>query len=133
MNAQNNSQGSRARKRTAGIAFVLMCSMAIGGCASYRPVVDTKGVNMTNYEQDLRECQTLAEQRDPTKQAVGGAIAGALLGALISAAAGGGYSRNSGAAVGAVAGGAAGAGSGVEAQISIVRNCMTGRGYRVLN
>ena len=43
------------------------------------------------------------------------------------------YSRNTGAAIGAVSGGASGAAHGAESQIQIVRNCMAGRGYRVLN
>lgn len=103
------------------------------GCAGYRPVVDMQGVDTARYEADLRDCQQYAQQRDPATQAAAGAAIGALLGVALSAAMGSRYSRNTGAAVGAVSGGASGAAHGAESQIQIVRNCMAGRGYRVLN
>ena len=115
-------------KRTP-VLLVLIATLSVG-CATYRPIVDTKGVDMSAYENDLRECQDYAKQEDPSSKAAVGAVGGAAVGVLISAILGG--SRNHGAAVGAASGLGAGLGAGIRAQIAITRNCMMGRGYRVL-
>ncbi len=114
------------------ITLVVLASF-LTACTTYRPVIDTQGVDPARYEADLRDCQQYAQQRDPATQAVAGAAIGALLGVALAAAMGSRYSRNTGAAIGAVSGGASGAAHGAESQIQIVRNCMAGRGYRVLN
>ena len=114
------------------VVLMLSVTLALSGCASYRPVVDSKGVDMNRYEQDLKECQVYAEQESPAASAAIGTVAGAAIGALLAAAAGSGYDRNASARVGAVAGALGGTGQGAEAQINIIRNCMSGRGYKVL-
>ena len=48
----------------------IFLSLLFFGCASYRPVIDTKGVDMSAYEQDLAECQTYAREVKPGLQAV---------------------------------------------------------------
>lgn len=104
------------------------------GCATaswYQPVIDTRGVNAAQYQADLSECRQYAAQRDPVNQAAAGAIAGALLGALLGAATG--TSRNYGASVGAASGVAAGAAHGADSQMQIIRRCLMGRGYHVLD
>ncbi|HET7361944.1 MAG TPA: hypothetical protein VFJ70_00090 [Burkholderiales bacterium] len=95
-------------------AVPLLLALSLAGCA-YRPVVDPKtSRHPENYETDLAECRQLAEQgAHPGGSAAGGALVGA----------GGG----------AVLGGAKGAGSGENEQRAMVRNCMKGRGYAVLN
>ena len=114
-------------------AVVVACAVSLAGCAGYRPVVDLKGVDQSRYEADLAECQQYARQRDPAAQAAAGAVAGALLGVLLGAAAGSRFDRGAMARVGAVSGAAGGASHGAESQIDIVRNCLRGRGYAVLN
>jgi len=114
-------------------ALTLTLAVAlVAGCAhtgqNYRPIVDTTS---ERYEQDLRECQAFAAQRmDAAQGAAAGALLGALLGAVLSRAAGG--SGNRGAATGAVAGGTAFAGQAENSQRSIIKRCLTGRGYSVL-
>lgn len=115
------------------IVWTSAVALVVTGCATYRPVVDMKGVDAARYEQDLAECQQYAQQRDPAAQAAAGAIAGAIFGALIAAAAGSRYDRGASARVGAVSGAAGGGAHGAQAQIDIVRTCMRGRGYNVLN
>ncbi len=101
------------------------CSGATG------PIIDTKGVNMAGYEQDLAECETYATQVS-TGSAVGkGAAGGAAVGAAIGAIAGGGAGQ--GAGIGAVTGGAQSARISDREKADVVRNCLRGRGYRVLN
>lgn len=130
--------GNRS-SRHAIFALVLSISIGVTGCATrgtgqaYRPLVDTKNVNTTNYEVDLRECQQYAAQvAGAAEQAVAGAAGGAVLGALLAAAGGRRYSRSKSAAVGAVAGAAGGAASGEQNQRSVITRCLSGRGYRVL-
>ena len=114
------------------IAGLLLVTF-LAACAGYRPVVDMQGVDSVKYEADLQECQLYAQERSPASQAAAGAAVGALFGVVLAAAMGSSYSRNTGAAIGAVSGGASGAAHGADSQVSIIRNCMAGRGYRVLN
>jgi hypothetical protein len=101
------------------------CSGATG------PIVDTKGVDMTRYRQDLAECEVYARQVS-TGQAVGkGAAGGAAVGAAVGAIAGGDAAK--GAGIGAVTGGAESARISDREKAQVVRNCLRGRGYRVLN
>ena len=112
-------------------AFLVGCAATSG--ANYRPIVDSKGVDLNRYESDLRECQSYALQTaGAADSAAAGAVAGALLGAVLAGAAGKNYSRSSSARVGAVSG-AVGAGvEGERNQKSIINRCLAGRGYRVL-
>lgn len=105
------------------------------GCAgaSYRPIIDTQGVDFNRYENDLRQCQQFATQTgDATQKAAVGAAAGAILGSVLAAAAGGGYDRSATARVGAVTGAVSGGAQGETDQRNIIRRCLAGRGYRVL-
>lgn len=121
-------------QKTALFAVTLL----LAGCASnYTPVVDPKGVDMGRYNQDLAECRALSEQVDTSKDtatnsAIGagvGAAAGAALGALSGDA-------GVGAATGAILGGfGGGGGTALESEQrkkTILNNCLTGRGYRIL-
>ena len=114
--------------------FLIMSST---GCANmganYRPIVDNKGVDLNRYEVDLQECQAYATQTAGAgESAAAGAAAGALFGAVLAAAAGRNYSRSSSAGVGAVSGAASAGASGENNQRNIIRRCLAGRGYKVL-
>ncbi|GAB6061210.1 hypothetical protein [Desulfonatronum parangueonense] len=119
-------------------ATIIMISfLMLTGCATYRPIVDMQGVNSAQYEADLRDCQNYARQVSPaTSTVVGGAIgagAGALLGLVVGSYFGrAGEFAGMGAAVGGTSGGMTGAAEGAKSQMEIIRRCMAGRGYRVL-
>ena len=113
------------------IAIVLIVSLS--GCANYRPLIDTRGVDMSAYESDLRDCQQYAQQAmGPGTGAAVGAVAGALLGLALSVAAGSRYDVGATARVGAVAGAASGIGSGASGEMNVIRRCLSNRGYSVL-
>ena len=127
--------GLRCLQRTpllvTALSFVAACAQ------TYQPIVDMKGVDQALYAQDLAECRIYAEQVSPAGQAVAGALVGAAAGAAIGAATGAavgqaGYGASVGAASGGSYGTFAGAAHGVTAQITIIRNCLFGRGYKVL-
>uniref|UniRef100_B1XTT2 Glycine zipper family protein n=1 Tax=Polynucleobacter necessarius subsp. necessarius (strain STIR1) TaxID=452638 RepID=B1XTT2_POLNS len=107
------------------------------GCAgaNVRPLVDMKSVNESAYEKDLSECQAYAQQQSGMgEKAAKGAGAGAVVGGLLGLVTGGnktGIVQAAGA--GAVIGAAGGAFTGDQAQEAVVKRCLSGRGYKVLN
>ena len=96
-------------------------------------IIDHKGVNMSHYEDDLSECQAYSEQVAVTEKGARGAASGAVVGGLIGAVGGGHHSASEAAGVGAVTGGAKGLNEGDQTQVRVVKNCLRGRGYKVLN
>ncbi len=114
----------------ASVVAALLCA----GCATtqYRPLVDS-GVSRGSYEEDVADCQHLADQRPAAAQAAGGATAGAVLGALFGLAVGlRGDDVAHVAAWGAASGGINGAAYGSAEERAIVSRCMAGRGYNVV-
>ena len=117
---------------------IILSAAILAGCANtgaqYQPLVDGR-THGANYSQDLAECQSYATQRaGATEGAVAGAVFGALLGVALLAVGGGrGGWGNEAAAVGAVAGGLQGAAAGEGTQRDIIKRCLAGRGYSVLN
>ena len=78
--------------------------------ADVRPIVDMKGVNETRYEKDLAECQGYAKEAPRM-----------------------GSTAAKGAGDSAVVGGAGDTYKGNESQEAVVKKCLVGRGYKVLN
>lgn len=93
------------------------------------------GRGTPKYTEDLVACQSYADtQPDPADAGMGAALVGGLLGLVVSDFLGGGGRINAVTALGT--GAAAGAQAASAAQGNrqlIVRNCMMGRGHRVLN
>ena len=118
----------------AGSAVVLL---ALAGCTSSPSesngiLIDQKGVNMAAYQADLRECETYSEEINISSQASHGAVIGAVLGGAVGAMRNSDVAKRS-AGAGAIAGGASGAGKAYSEKQSVVKNCLRGRGYKVLN
>ena len=95
-------------------------------------IIDEKGVNMSNYEQDLAECRSYSEQVAVGEKAVRGAASGAVVGGAVGAVSNR-HDTAEGAAIGAITGGASGVNRGEQDKVRVVKNCLRGRGYRVLN
>jgi len=114
--------------------FIVITALGCAG-ANVRPLVDMKGVNDAAYEKDLQECQAYAkEQSGMGETAAKGAGAGAIVGGLLGLVTGGnttGIVQAAGA--GAVIGAAGGAFTGNQSQEAVVKRCLSGRGYKVLN
>ena len=118
--------------KTLAAASTALFLVACAG-ANYRPMIDSKNVDMSKYESDLRDCQQYAQQTSGAGMgAAVGAGAGALFGAILAAAAGSRYDQGATARVGAVTGALAGGVGGGENQESVVKRCIAGRGYSVL-
>lgn len=115
--------------------------LVLAGCArTWNPVVDmqTQGFDNARYSGDLAYCRQLAAQVSPTEEGMLGALAGGALGAATGAALGAATGNvGRGAAIGAAGAGVLGAGAGIShgasSQMDVIRNCLRGRGYNVLN
>jgi outer membrane lipoprotein SlyB len=126
---------SKLKKPTKIVALALTVGV-LSGCAgmgaNYRPMIDSKGVDFNRYEADLRDCQQYAEQASGAGTgAVTGAAGAAIVGNIVSAIVGGSRGRTT--AASAVVGAASGAAAGEQNQRAVIKNCLIGRGYKVLN
>ena len=116
------------------LAFSIVILLAVAACTTTDEVIiDTKGVDMARYEQDLAECRGFSDQVKTGEKGARGAASGAVVGGLLGAAGGNSRDAERGAGVGAVAGGAKGLNQGQREEIQVVKRCLRGRGYRVLN
>ena len=93
-------------------------------------IIDKKGVDMARYARDLAECRGYSAEVKTGEKTAKGAASGAVVGGLIGAVTG---DAGAGAGVGAVSGGARGASQGEQQKVQVVKRCLRGRGYRVLN
>ncbi len=116
------------------IGLGLIAVLALAGCASSdRVIVDPQGVDQAKYQQDLADCRQVAGQVGTGRDAAEGAVGGAVLGGLLGAIFGNSHTAGMGAGAGAVIGGAGKAGDAQQEKEKVLKNCMRGRGYRVLN
>ncbi|MFO6422149.1 glycine zipper family protein [Motilimonas sp. KMU-193] len=129
-------------KSTIAIATLLLAAAPLSFA---NIIIDTDGVNENTYRQDMYHCEQLASQVQTNQHStsiVGTTAKGALAGAAIGAISG--NSGSKGAKTGAGVGLAAGiigksSSKHSERQANsnekqmVMRNCMTNRGYTVLN
>jgi len=109
----------------------LTAVLLISGCAAHpEPIIDTKGVNMKLYEQDLEECTVYSQQINTGEGVVKGAAAGAAIGTATGAISG---HPAEGAGYGAIAGSTKSARLNEREKQQVVKNCLRYRGYKVLN
>ena len=121
-----------------GLALVVVIT---SGCANgYRGyggpkeiIIDTQGVDLDAYYDDLGDCEQYARNVDVGAETTEGAVAGAVLGGVLGAVLGNSNSAQRSAGAGAVVGGVKGNQGARHEQERIVRRCLSGRGYRVLN
>lgn len=124
------------RPGSAGLALAFL----LAACGPYEPIIDRGRANFNPvaYEHDLAQCRAYARQIDAGEQAVSGGILGAAAGAAFGAV-GGAFAGNAGsgaalgASIGALGGGLGGAGDAATTQERVVRNCLAGRGYYILD
>jgi hypothetical protein len=119
------------RLRRLAVAALFPLLLALSGCLSHpEPIIDTRGVNMAQLEQDLETCESYGDQVRIEQGVAKGTVAGGAVGAATGAVFG---DAGRGAAAGAIGGGARSAQIGEREKSRVVKNCMRYRGYRVLN
>lgn len=121
------------------ILLVLLNTLLLTSCSSIEdltgnnPIIDTQGVNLARYEADLLQCQNYADEVAIAQKAGSGAVTGAVVGGVFGAVVGNSDTAKKGAGIGAVGGGARGVGEGIRERERVIKRCLIGRGYRVLN
>lgn len=97
-------------------------------------IIDDRGVDMAKYEDNLTDCEGFAEQVAVGEKTARGAASGAVIGGAIGSVSDSRHhDAGEGAAIGAITGGAKGLNEGERDKVRVVKNCLRGRGYRVLN
>ncbi len=105
--------------------------MLLSACSAYPdPIIDERGVNMVSYDADLEECESYAEPISVGEGAAKGAAGGAAVGAATGVISGDIYR---GAGYGAIFGATRYGNEADREKIMVVKRCLMGRGYRVLN
>ena len=127
------------------IRFFILFSLliiSISGCVanssssifeSSKPIIDTKGVDMSQYATDLEECSNFSGDISTGKSIAQGAATGAAVGAVIEAITDDARGRRAAIEVGAVSWGAKSGIRAVREKEQILKRCLRGRGYKVLN
>ena len=118
-----------------GLGMLLGCvgCRGVERLTGQEPIVDMRGVNVAQFEQDLTECRLYADQVPVGRQAATGAVAGAATGAVVGAVIGDSRTASRGAGVGAATGTLRGTAGGLQDRQRVLRNCLRNRGYAVLN
>ncbi len=118
----------------------LLSLLLLAGCSSSSTqqhnggiIIDRKGVDMIAYQSDLEECKAYANQINTGDKVAKGTASGAVLGGVLGAVVGNSRTAQKGAGAGAITGGVKGYSQGEKEKQRVVRNCLKGRGYRVLN
>jgi outer membrane lipoprotein SlyB len=113
--------------------LILWAAALAAGCAAHPdPIIDTKGVDPQRLAEDWAECEAYTEEI----LIAAGIGKGAAVGAAVGAATGAVSDRREvgeATGIGAIYGGTR---SGLDAdreKQKVFKNCMRGRGYRVLN
>lgn len=123
--------------RELSLIFTLMlvntaCS-SIEELTGNKPIIDSQGVNLVQYGIDLDQCELYANDVAVAQKAGAGAVSGAVVGGVFGAVVGNSNTAQKGAGIGAVGGGARGVGEGIRERERVIKRCLIGRGYRVLN
>jgi outer membrane lipoprotein SlyB len=114
--------------------LIVVTVVALAGCTTTDEIIiDEKSVDMNQYRQDLAECRSYASQVKSQEKTAKGAASGAVVGGLTGAIFGGASGAAQGAGAGAVAGGVKGADEGERTEVGVVKRCLAGRGYHILN
>jgi outer membrane lipoprotein SlyB len=116
------------------VLFTSGCANGFGGYGAPKQIIiDTQGVNMDESYEDLADCESYAGQIDVAGETTESVVEGAVLGGVIGAVLGNHETAERSAGAGAILGGVKGNKRARYEQERIVRRCLSGRGYRVLN
>lgn len=116
------------------ILFSTGCANGYGGYGAPKQIIiDTQGLDMSDYHQDLADCENYARQIDVRAETTEAVVEGAVVGGVIGAVLGNHETAERSAGAGAVLGGVKGNKRARYEQERIVRRCLNGRGYKVLN
>ncbi len=117
----------------AAVVVLSGCSNGYSYGAPEKVIIDTLGVDPYEYQVDLADCEEYAQQVNVSEQTAERAVEGAVVGGVLGAVLGDSGTAKRSAGAGAVLGGVKGNKQARYEQDRIVKRCLTGRGYSVLN
>jgi len=113
---------------------LIAAGLLVAACAAQPdPIIDMKGVDLDQYEEDWDECESYTDEVLVSRGVAKGAGLGAAIGAAAGAIGGNSTDVAEGAGVGALYGGTRSGLDADEMKQMVFKRCMRGRGYRVLN
>ena len=117
----------------ANLCFVIGCAQTDLSDRNDIAIIDTRGVDESVFKKDYSECSNFAKNIDLTERTLKqGAVAGAT-GAAVGAIIGGEEAAKKIGGSAAVLNAVEGNLDGRNEQAKIIKNCLRGRGYKVLN
>ena len=115
------------------LCFVIGCAQTDLSDRNDIAIIDTRGVDESVFKKDYSECSNFAKNIDLTERTLKqGAVAGAA-GAAVGAIIGGEEAAKKIGGSAAVLNAVEGNLDGRNEQAKIIKNCLRGRGYKVLN
>ena len=116
------------------LIMIIPLLVSLLACSTTKEIIiDRKGVDMGLYYADLEECRSYSSEVKTTEKGTRGAVSGAVVGGAVGAIINGSEGAARGVGVGAVTGGAKGINKGENEEVEVVKRCLSGRGYQVLN
>ncbi|MDA8852548.1 hypothetical protein N9I63_04070 [Hyphomicrobiales bacterium] len=119
--------------------FIFLTVSLFAGCVtsdglpSSRIIVDMQNIDYAKYQADLYSCRYTSAQvnkgNDAAKSGAGGALGGAIVGSLL----GDSSDAKTFALLGGLLGAAGGASESQAVIDRVIKNCLRGRGYNILN
>ncbi|MDK1022815.1 MAG: glycine zipper domain-containing protein [Gammaproteobacteria bacterium] len=118
--------------RSLTITSTLILLHLLTACTQLPIIVDKRGIDPIAYAQDLKECKEYADEIEVVRQTATTAAESAAVGGALGLIFGDSTSASRGAAGGGVLGAYRGYKESNHDRERVVRNCLIGRGYRVL-
>jgi outer membrane lipoprotein SlyB len=113
---------------------LIAAGLLMAACAAQPdPIIDMKGVDLDQYEEDWDECELYTDEVLVARGVAKGAGFGAAIGVAAGAIGGNSTDVAESAGYGALYGGTRSGLDADEMKQTVFKRCMRGRGYRVLN
>ena len=120
------------------IGMLLFTIVILTGCVSTasdpifsgsKPIIDKKGVDLNAYDVDFKECTEYANDISVGRSVLKGSAAGAAIGGVVEVL----TDEDDAIEVGAISGGAKSGIMSIRQKERVLKKCLRGRGYKVLN
>ena len=112
------------------IFLTILLPQLLGCTTTQEIVIDDRQINSQEYSKDLQDCRRLAGQIDAEGKVLKGAESGTVIGGVFGAI---NHDALRGAVTGGMIGGVEGLDETDKGKLRVVKNCLSHRGYIILN
>ncbi len=113
--------------------FTFIAAHLVACSAHPDPIIDMKGVDQAQFVEDWNQCESYSNEVQVAKSTGKGTAVGAVIGAIAGAIGGNSSTAGHGATHGGLQGATASGFEASQEKQRVFKNCMSGRGYVVLN